>query len=197
MTPARIKGELSDITEAYTKELDAMLGKSPGACATRGDNTAGKRVKDATLAYKEAKGSGIGLTTVTNTLSDDMDKLLVEAANRAMWGQRQTASRKAGWSPTMAKHTAILKFPSKSKNWRIRCLRTKLSELPHEQQNELPSPWESSSALGGKGSAMGVAQGKPRGGEESPESSERGLEETRPHLHQQQHHSQGTRPPTR
>ena len=88
VTSARIKGELSDTAEAHTKELGAMLGENPGANASRKYNTTGKGVKDATAAYKEAKESGMGLTTATNALSNAMDKLLVEAADRATWGQR-------------------------------------------------------------------------------------------------------------
>jgi hypothetical protein len=76
-----------------------MLGKNPGAEASRKDNTVGKRVKDATAAYKEARKTGQGMAAATNKLSNSMDKLLVEAANRATWGQRQTRSRKAGCPP--------------------------------------------------------------------------------------------------
>ena len=83
VTSARTKGELSNAAEAYTKELDAMLGKNPGAVAPRKDNTTGKRVKDATAAYKEASKSGVDLKAVTNALPSAMDTLLVEAANRA------------------------------------------------------------------------------------------------------------------
>ena len=85
---ARIKGEPSDTAEAYTKDLDAMLGKHRGADASRKDNTTGKGDKDATAAYKDAKESGIGMRAATNTLSNAMDKLLVEAVDRATWGQR-------------------------------------------------------------------------------------------------------------
>ena len=117
MTSACIKGGLSDTAEAYTKELDTILGNIPGADASRDDNTIEKRVDDATAAYKEAKESGIGLAIATSTLSNAMDKLHVGAANRATRGQRLTISRKAGWSPTMAKHTAALKCLQKSKDW--------------------------------------------------------------------------------
>ena len=110
VTSTRIKGNLSNTAEAYTKELGAMLGKNPGAVASRKDNTAAKRVKDATAAYKEASKSGVDLKAVTNTLSNAMDTLLIEAADRAAWNLRQSANRKARWSPTMAKHTAALKF---------------------------------------------------------------------------------------
>ena len=123
-----------------------MPSDNPGASASRKDNTTGKGVKDASTAYRDAKESGIGLRAATNSLSNAMDKLLFEAADRATWGQRQPASRKAGWSPTMAKHTATLKFLQKSKNWQIPHLRTQLSELPEDQQNELPSPWGSTEA---------------------------------------------------
>ena len=146
-TSACIKGELSDTAEAYTKELDAMLGKTPGADAPQDDSMVRKRVKDATAAYKKAKESGIDLAGATNTLSGAMDKLLVEAANRATWDQRQTIIRKAGWSPMMAKHTAALKFFQKSKDCQVPYLWTQLAERPQEQQNELSPPWGSSVAL--------------------------------------------------
>ena len=147
VTSARIKGELSNAAEAYTKELNAMFGKNPRAIASRKDNTAGKRVKDAIAAYKDASKSGGDLKTATNTLSNAMDTLLVEAADRATWSLRHSANRKAGWSPTMAKHTAALKFLQKSQRWQIPCLRIQLSELRQEQQDELPSPWERDRAL--------------------------------------------------
>ena len=140
VTSARVKGKLSDTAEAYTKELDAMLGKNSSANTSRNDNTIGKRVRDATAAYRDAKSSGVDLALATNTLLDDMDKLLVDAANRPTWDQRQTTSRKAGWSLPMARHTAALKFLQKSKNWQIPWLRTQLSDLPLEQKNELSSP---------------------------------------------------------
>ena len=96
-----------------------MLGENPGANTSRKDNTTGRRVKDATAGCKEAKESGISLTVVTNTLSNDVDKLLADAVDRATCGQRQTARRKVGWSPTMAKHNAALKSLQKSKNWQV------------------------------------------------------------------------------
>ena len=123
-----------------------MLGENPGADASRKDNTTGKGVKDATAAYRDAKKSGIGLHAATNSLSNAMDKLLFEAADRATWGQRQTASRHAGWSPTMAKHTAALKFLQKSKDWQIPHLQAQMSELPEEQRNKLPFPWGNAKA---------------------------------------------------
>ena len=46
----------------------------------------------------------------------------------------------------MAKHTAALKFLQKSKDWQIPHPQTQLSELPEEQQNELPSPWGNAKA---------------------------------------------------
>ena len=97
-----------------------------------------------------------------------MDKLLVEAADRATWGQRQTASRNTGWSPTMAKHTAALKFLQKSKNWQIPHLQTQLSELPEEQQTELPPPWRRSEAQRDSKGAKKVWLKGPRGGQADP-----------------------------
>ena len=117
MTSALERGEHSNIAQAYIDEIDAMLGTGPEEGPSRKDNSMGTRVKDATAVHEAAKASGKGLPETTNALSSAIDKLLVEAANRATWSQRQTRSRHAGWSPSMAKHTAALKFLKKNKQW--------------------------------------------------------------------------------
>ena len=151
-----------------------MLGENPGADASRKDNTVGKRVKDATAAYKEAKKTGRGVTEATNKLSDSMDKLLVEAANRATWDQRQTRSRKAGRSPSMAKLTVALKFLRRSKEWQLPFLRGQLSELTPELQDELPSPWDSRRAAG---DPRGAREAWPTDSQEAEKRIRRGLSE--------------------
>ena len=110
VTSALVHGGNSDTAQAYADELEAMVGEIPGSTTVRNDNTVGKRVKYATSAFKDAKKYGNDLAAATNTLPDAMDKLLVDAANRATWGQRQIKSRHASWSPSMAKYTAALKF---------------------------------------------------------------------------------------
>ena len=62
-----------------------MFGDNPGACASRKYNKMGKVVKDATAPDRHAKESGIGLRVATNSLSNAMDKLIFEAADRATW----------------------------------------------------------------------------------------------------------------
>ena len=56
MTSARIKGELSDTAWAYSKELDAMLEKSPGVDAPRGDNTVGSVSRTPQRLIRKQKG---------------------------------------------------------------------------------------------------------------------------------------------
>ena len=73
--------ECSNTAQAYMGEIYAMLGADPQTNPSWKDNTVGKRVKDATSAYKEVKTSGEGLPTATNILSNATDKILVEAAN--------------------------------------------------------------------------------------------------------------------
>ena len=141
VTSALGRGEHSNIAEAYMDEIDAMLGKGREKEPSRKDNTVGQRVKDVTTANKEAKASGEGLAEATNTLPDAIDQLLVDAASRATWSQRQTRSRLAGWSPSMAKHTAALKSLKESKQWPAPWLEKSLAELPKEQTDNLPSPW--------------------------------------------------------
>ena len=47
----------------------------------------------------------------TNALSDALEKLLDEAADRATWDQRQTRSRHAGWFPPDVKTYSGAEIP--------------------------------------------------------------------------------------
>ena len=52
------KGELSKITTAYTKELEALQKGNTRGTAVRKDNTVRKRAKAADLACRKAKMGG-------------------------------------------------------------------------------------------------------------------------------------------
>ncbi len=147
MTSALEKGEPSKIAAAYIAELVSLQKGNTGATAVHQDNSAGKRAKDATSAYKKAKDGEGDLAKATNDLSNALDKLLVAAADRATWAQRKSSHRNAAWSPKMATHSAALNFLRQSGRWSLALLRQKLAQLPLEQQQLMPTPWDDARAL--------------------------------------------------
>ena len=60
-----------------------MLGTDHAKNHSRKDITVGRRAKSATAAFKAVVARGGDLKDATNALSDALDKLLVEAADRA------------------------------------------------------------------------------------------------------------------
>ena len=140
MTSALEKGELSKIATAYTEELEALQKGNAGATAVHKDSTIGKRAKEVELAYRKAKKEEGDLADATNTLSNELDKMLVEAANRATCPQRKTPHRNTAWSPLMASHTAALNFLKQSGRWPTPRLRRNLSQLPPEQRKLIQTP---------------------------------------------------------
>ena len=147
MTSALEKGELSKIATAYTEELVSLQKGNTGATAVHRDNSAGKRAKEATSAYKKANAGEGDLAGATNELSNALDTLLVTAADRATWAQRKSSHRSAAWSPKMATHSAALNFLRQSGRWPLVLLRQKLAQLPPEQQQLMPTPWDDARAL--------------------------------------------------
>ena len=141
ITSALEKGEHSRIATAYTDELEALQKGNTGATAVHKDNSAGKRAGEAERAYRKAKKGDGDLDEATNTLSNALDKMLVEAANRATWAQRRTSRRKAAWSPKMATHSAALIFLKQSSKWTMLRLKRNLARLPPVQQALMP-PWD-------------------------------------------------------
>ena len=133
MTSALENGELSKIATAYTEELKALQKENTGTTSVHRNNTAGKRAKEATSDHEKAKAGEGNLADTTNELSNALDKLPVEAADRATWAQRRTSHRKAAWPPQMAEHSAALSFLKQSVRWQLPHLRGKRSQLTPAQ----------------------------------------------------------------
>ena len=104
----------------YKSRLGATVVDEPPTPAPRTPRRRTKVVRfdpEAELAYRKAKRGKRDLADAMNKLSNALDKMLVEATNRATWSQCKTPRRNAVWSPLMAPRTAPLIFLKQSSRW--------------------------------------------------------------------------------
>ena len=192
VTSALEGGEHSKIALAYTEELDTLRLGDTGATAVHNGNTVGKRAKEAELAYRRAKKEEGDLIAASNTLSNALGKLLVEAASRAISGQRRTLRRHADWSLLTATHTAALNFLQQSERWQLPYLRVKLSQFPPDPRELMPTPWGEHSDT--KETSSGEGRMAERGGggrNEGPKGARRSIKAARERMYKKLGRSPG------